>query len=233
MTACTRGCTHQNEHTTTCGCHDTCPNHDNHCRGCLPRNADIGHYCRRCALDLRDTIDTIPTLINTLHQLPDGRLAPPPANNSGDPTRRATKVDQHSPSPAHDAANEATMWLYSWAIAVADERSERGPFEYRRDGIPEPHPAAEARYLTSRLEHITAQSYTLTLNEEAVALVATMTRITGLDNADQRIPTRCPHCNQRTLVRPDGQDHVICRNRHCGNVWQSAHLGLLAREATA
>ena len=234
MTDCARGCLLYGLHTPNCGCTNDCQNHNNHCEGCLPREAEIGHYCQKCAFQLRDLIDTIPAHIARLAAMPGGHLAPPDRANNGDPTRRATKVDQMSPSPALDGADEAARWLYTWALAVADERAERGPFQYRiHDGIPVPNPVAEARYLTSRIAHITAQPYANDLNDEARQLTHTLTRITGNDRGDQRIPSPCPHCGRRTLMRPNGDDQVMCRNNECAAVWQSSELGILARETAA
>ncbi|GAB3884527.1 hypothetical protein [Terrabacter terrigena] len=232
MTGCRRGCTLLGLHQPDCGCTRECPDHDDHCRGCLPKPAVIGGFCQHCGIQLRDTIDALPPCITALHRMPGGRLAPPD-QPTGDPTRRATKVDQISPSPAHDAADDAARWLHSWATAVADELSERGPFEYRTDGVPVPDAWAEARYLNARLPHITTQSYANDIAEEAEQLLRTLTLITGTDDADQRIPTRCPSCNQRTLVRPNGEEYVTCRNRHCASVWQSDHFGILAKVVTA
>ena len=229
MTDCARGCLLYGLHTPDCGCTPECPQHDHHCEGCLPRPAEVGHYCQKCAFQLRDAIDALPALISSVRALPGGALAPPDRANNGDPTRRSTKVDQISPSPALDAADEAARWLHSWAIAVADERTERGPFEYRRDGIPVPNPGTEARYLTARLAHICASGYANDLNDEARQIRHRLIRAAGTDNADQRIPKRCPDCNQRSLIRPNGEDHVECRNQHCGTVWPSEQLGILAK----
>jgi hypothetical protein len=232
MTDCARGCLLYGQHTPDCTCTHDCPDHDGHCEGCLPRPADVGHYCQKCALKLRDDIDALPTLIHDTTRMPGGTLTPPDRATT-DPTRRSTKVDQTSPSPAHDTADEAARWLHSWAIAVADERAERGPFEYRRDGIPEPNPHTEARYLAARLAHVCAASYANDLTDEARQFVHRLTQATGQSQADQRIPTPCPHCGRRTLMRPNGEDHVICRNTRCSTAWQSNQLGILAREINA
>lgn len=226
MTDCARGCLLYGLHTPDDNDHETCD-------GCLPRPAEIGHYCQKDAFKLRDTITALPNLITLMHHMPGGRLAPPDRTNNGDPTRRATKVDQISPSPAHDTADEAARWLHDWATSLAKILGERGPFQYDRTGIPHPDPRTEARYLTSRLAQLCAHPAVNELTDEALALQHTLTRTTGTDEADQRIPTRCPNCNQRTLIRPNGEDYVQCRNKACGNAWSSEHLGLLAREATA
>ena len=227
MTDCARGCLLYGLHTPDCPDTETCD-------GCLPRAAEIGHYCQRCAFKLRDDINALPPLIHGMYAMPGGQPAPPDRPNNGDPTRRATKVDQISPSPAHDTADEAARWLHSWAIDLADLLAERGPFEYRHhDGIPVPNPQTEARYLTSRLAQLCAHPAINDLTDEARSLVHQLTRTTGSDSADQRIPTRCPNCNQRSLIRPNGEDYVQCRNRSCGHAWSTEHLGLLAREASA
>jgi hypothetical protein len=233
MTDCARGCLLYGLHTPDCTCHNDCPEHDHHCEGCLPREAEIGNYCQRCAFKLRDTIDALPPLISELYAMPGGQLAPPDRVNNGDPTRRATKVDQISPSPALDSADEAERWLHSWAVTIADTLSERGPFNYRVNGVPEPSAHRDARYLTSRLSTVCAHPVVNELTDEAMSLHHTLTRTTGTDEADQRIPTRCPNCNQRSLIRPNGEEYVVCRNSRCANVWQSEQLGLLAREVTA
>lgn len=233
MNDCARGCLLHAQHTPDCTCHHDCPDHDHHCEGCLPRPAEIGHYCQRCAFKLRDTITELPALIAGLYAMPGGQLAPPDRANNGDPTRRATKVDQISPSPAYDSANEAAWWLHSWATTLADALAERGPFEYHPNGVPQPNPRAEARYLTSRLANLCELDCVNDLTDEARAFQHTLTRVTGTDGADQRIPTRCPNCQQRSLIRPNGEDYVSCRNKRCGHAWSSDHLGILAREITA
>jgi len=226
MSDCERGCLLYGQHA---------PDGENHddCDGCLPRPAEIGHYCQRCAFKLRDDINAIPPLITGMYLMPGGQPAPPDRPNTGDPTRRATKVDQISPSPAHDIADEAARWLHSWALALADSIAERGPFEYDRAGIPVPNPNTEARYLTSRLAQLCAHPAINNLTDEARSLVHQLTRTTGSDQADQRIPTPCPNCERRTLIRPNGEDYIQCRNTKCGHAWSPDHLGLLARETAA
>ena len=226
MTDCARGCLLYGLHTPNCEDPDQCD-------GCLPRQAEIGHYCQKCAFNLRDTIASLPDLINIIQQMPGGALAQPDRPNTGDPTRRATKVDQMSPSPAHDTADEAARWLNSWAIDLADSLAERGPFDYDRRGIPVPNPHTEARYLTSRLDRLCAHPVVNEITDEARQYAHKLTRVAGLDRADQRIPTPCPNCGRRTLMRPNGEDHVACRNRECAHAWSSDQLGVLAREVAA
>lgn len=229
MSDCTRGCLLYGQHIPDCTCQHECPEHDGHCEGCLPKPAEVGAYCRKCAFRLRDLITALPDIIADVRRLGDGKLAPPDRTNNGDPSRRATKVDQMSPSPAHDTADEAARWLHSWAIAIADELAERGPFGYRRDGVPEPIPYREARYLTARLAHLCAAEYANDMHEEATQIKYRLEKASGGDSADQRIPRRCPACDQRTLVRPNGAEHVECRNQKCSVRWYSEGYGHLAK----
>jgi len=231
MTDCARGCLLYGLHTPDCGCTPDCPQHDHHCEGCLPREAEIGHYCQKCAFQLRDTIDALPALIHRMYAMPGGQLAPPDRANNGDPTRRATKVDQMSPSLAHDTADEAARWLHSWAIDLADSLADRGPFEYTRLGIPVPNPKVEARYLTARLAQLCAHPVVNEITDEARQYRHRLTRAAGADEADQRIPRRCPDCNQRSLIRPNGEEYVVCRSQACGTVWEPHQLGILAKIA--
>ena len=230
-TPCARGCLIHNQHTPGCTCSHECGDHKHHCNGCLPRPAEIGHYCQHCAFHLRDTIDKLPPLIETLWAMPGGQTATPDTTND-DHTRRATKVDQHSPSPAHDTADEGARWVHSWAIALANDLHETGPFKYRLDGTPSTNTRTETAYLTSRLAQLCARPYANDLGDEAKQLVGQLTRATGTDQADQRIPAPCPQCGRRTLMRPNGEEYVTCRNRACATVWQSDHLGWLAREVS-
>src|SRR6185437_873308 len=100
-------------------------------------------------------------------------------------------------------------------------------------GIPRPNPTVEARYLTSRLTQLCTHPAVNDITDEARSLVHNLTRTTGTDTADQRIPTACPNCQRRTLMRPNGEDYVQCRNIKCGHAWSTDHLGLLAREAAS
>lgn len=225
MNDCARGCLLHGQHIPDCLDTDTC-------NGCAPRPADIGGYCQKHHDQLAGTINGLPHLIADLLKLAGdtGRLAPPDAV-AGDTWRRATKVDQISPSPALEAADEAMWWIYNWALVVAKSRGERGPFAYRTDGVPEPHPGRETRYLTSRLDWVSREPYANDIFDEALQLKATLTRAASADEANQRISTVCPRCDMRTLTRLNGEDHVFCRNKACAAVWDDRYA--LADEATA
>lgn len=49
MTPCARSHTVPGEHAPPCTCTRECPEHDDHCNGCLPVQADRGLLCARCA----------------------------------------------------------------------------------------------------------------------------------------------------------------------------------------
>lgn len=210
MTDCARGCLLYGVHVPIEGR----PEHPEECEGCAPRAADVGRYCQRCAYALRDTLEALPGLIEALYAMPEGRPAPV-ERKGGDTSRRATKVDQTSPSPAHDTADEAAHWLNAWAFAVADELGELGPFAFRLDGIPALRSRAEVRYLSERLAHVCAAPYANDLTNEGRQLHYRLVVATGADEGDRRLPARCPLCGQRTLVRPNGTEDIRCRNRKC------------------
>ncbi len=54
MTACVRGCVVPRGHIAPCTCTHDCPDHDGHCRGCQPRDAEHGLLCSACSRRLRD-----------------------------------------------------------------------------------------------------------------------------------------------------------------------------------
>ncbi len=49
MTACVRNHTIPGQHAPGCTCTPECPDHEGHCAGCLPVQADRGLLCGRCA----------------------------------------------------------------------------------------------------------------------------------------------------------------------------------------
>lgn len=209
-TDCARGCLLYGLHVPLEGREE----HPEGCEGCAPKPAEVGRYCLRCAMSLRDTLAALPDLIGVLYAMPEGRPAPV-GRSSGDLTRRPTKVDQASPSPAYDAADEAARWCANWAFAVADERHELGAFCYRPDGIPTPVARSDVGYLLSRLSHLCAAPYVIDLTDEARRLRHRLVQATGADAGDRRLPVRCPACGQRSLVRPNGTEDIECRNRKC------------------
>jgi hypothetical protein len=219
-----------NQHIPSCTCTHECPEHSGHCEGCLPKPPDTGQFCRRCADKLRDALTELPDLAAAAAAMPGGRLAQPPT--AGDPTRRATKVDQHSPSPAWDTADETHWWTHSWATMLADELHDDGPFRFRLNGVPYPSADLAVRYLKSRFTELCGTYFADDLYGEALTLRNQLVRVTASDGADQRIPTPCPRCNHRTLIRPNGQENVICRNQDCAAVWYSNELDHLAKVVT-
>lgn len=231
---CARGCLMRGHHTPDCThtseCPDTC---SDHCNGCLPRQAETGNYCWRCTSKFRDALNEIAGLTGYLEALPEGRLATR-HNDESTADRRPTKVDQMSLSPAHDELDETQTWVYSWALNLADDLKQRGPFKYRRDGLPDTRRVdAHIKYL---LEHITealSAYWHADLYDEALKLRKRLQLVTGMDQLVHRLNEPCPTCDRRSLTREDGADKVICQNRDCLRVWTEAEYARLAHVAAS
>lgn len=232
MNDCTRGCTLHGQHNTTCTCTPECGQHDNHCAGCTPRRADVGHYCQKCADTLRGALTQIPTLTLYAATLPEGRLMSQKV--AGDTMRRATKVDQMSPSPAWDTADEMVWWAHTWALTIADSLNEAGPFKYRTTGVPRPMLSPSINFILARFTQVLSnEDYCDDLYTETLHLRKNLTRLTGRDAAQDRIKEPCPSCDRRTLIRENGSDKVECRNVDCARVWFEDEYARLAHEAAS
>lgn len=231
---CARGCLMAGHHTPDCThtneCPDTCTDH---CEGCLPREAETGNYCWRCTNKFRDALNELCGLTQYLKALPEGKLA---ARNGDRSTsdRRATKVDQMSPSPAYDELDEVEAWVFSWALNLADDLHQVGPFRYRKDGIPDTTKVdVHTNYLTSHITEVLSADWHEDIYGEALKLRRRLELVTGQDQLVHRINEPCPTCDRRTLTREDGADKVICRNHDCNRVWTEAEYARLAHVAAS
>ena len=215
VNACARGCTTR-DHATSCLCTSECPEHPSHCKGCLPRAAIVGHYCQRCADKFRDNLYELPQLVALVAQSPGGKLTQ--HQGTGDTSRRPTKVDQQSPSPAWDTADEVIQWAASWAWVIAG-RPGYDPSRYNTAGIPVRELTRSISHITNRLTQALSDDYHAELYDEAATLHKRLTHATGSDELTHRLKKPCPSCDQRTLVREDGAGQIECRNRDCARVW--------------
>lgn len=230
---CARGCVLFEQHLPGCTCTAQCPDHDNHCTGCLPWEPEVGHYCQRCADDFLDNLDQLVDLITLTATMPGGRLMRA-SSESSTSSRRATRVDQLSLSPATDEADEAMWWLYRRALNVADQMRHTGPFRYRNDGIPSPAEVTRhAAYLRAHVHTALGADFHAQLHREASSWRRRLKRRTGSDDLTHRLKERCPDCAQKTLIRNDGDGQVECQNRDCARVWREDEYGWLARVAVS
>lgn len=229
---CVFGCTHRNRHATACPCGtDHNDDHTGHCNGCLPRAATIGHWCGHHWDKTLDALIDIPRHTLQIAAVTDGHLNKPTA--AGDATRRSTKVDQASPSPAWDTADEIVLWAHAWAEATADLLQHAGPFTYNTSGLRTRNLTATMDYLRVQLEAIAASDFAHDFAAEAIGHAKRLELMAGADHLVHRLKARCPSCNQLTLVRADGADRVDCRNRDCARVWSEAEYANLAHVAAS
>jgi hypothetical protein len=217
MSDCVRGCTTRGEHVTDCLCTNDCPPHTNHCEGCFPREADVGHYCQRCADRFRDALDAIPELVTQIAQRP--KIISKPTSVKGP---SATTVNQPSPSPAWDLADEVINWASDWAWIIAG-RPTFDPIHYNNAGLPmrnlTPAITCIRIRLTQALSDDDPQLY-----DEATAYHRRLVNAAGADMV-RRIKTPCPRCAQRTIVIVIRGGQAECRNTYCLEMWTPLEWG--------
>jgi len=227
MSDCARGCVTL-DHITTCLCTNQCPDRAHaHCSGCLPRQAVVGHYCQRCADKFRDALRTIPELVL---YVANGRTIR--KQTAGDTSRRITKVDQQSPSPAWDTSDEVILWAASWAWVVAG-RPGYDPVRYSNAGLPIRELTSSISHLTNRLTQALSDDYHAELYDETITLHRRLIYTTGRDELTHRLKEPCPSCDHRTLIREDGADWVECRNKDCRRRWREDEYATLAHVAAS
>lgn len=231
-TPCEFGCTRLNEHHTGCTCTAECADHPGHCKGCLPRDADIGSWCRRDYDHTKAHLWRLPELVADLASAEDGRIAARSADGS-DSSRRATKVDQASPSPAFDLADEASRWALHWAEAHADTLGHVGPFVYDQAGIPSTASTRLIAYLAANLPTIAEADYSHDFATELRGLIRTCELAAGQDRLVHRMKSdRCPRCDRKSLTREDGADSIVCHNPDCRGVWREDEYPTLIHWST-
>lgn len=226
MTDCARGCLLHNQHIPGCPHTNECPTDcPTHCDGCAPRPAETGNYCWRCTNKFRDALNALPELTAATAGMPGGKLFTASTNTD----RKGTRVNQPSPSPACDEADEVCDWAYTVATDIADHLGHQGPFTYRTNGIPHKGFITQhVTYLTNNIDVVLAVEWAEDIYDNAIGYARRLQLRTGKDQLVHRIKDRCPTCNQRTLTREDGAAKVVCRNRDCNRVWTEDEYARLA-----
>lgn len=229
MPDCIRNCRLLGQHQTSCNCTHECAEHDDHCKGCLPKQAITGQLCQRCVDRTVEALTAIPDLLAIVEASPDGRMDTPRVDT--DTSRRSVSVHR-TPSPAYDTAEEVAQWALKTAMYCADECQHRGPFTYRPDGVPALTTIRNLHYIRNNLPWFAAE-YAQEIYDESVQFHRGLLYLTGTALLVHRIKEPCPSCGLKSLIREDGSNQVTCRNRNCGRIWREGEYDWLAHVATA
>lgn len=219
-------------HTPGCPCAtDHNDQHPDHCKGCGPALATReSGYCAWHEKRITTALTAIPDLTAHIEASPDGRVARRSVNSAAD--RKPTKVDQASPSPAWDAADDAITWAWTWAETATPTRGN-GPFTWNRAGLPTRDLTRTCGYLHTHLNRISREPYAADFATEALNLHRQLELYAGTDRLTHRIKARCPSCDMKTLTRDDGADQIECRNPDCRRIWREDEYATFAHVAAS
>lgn len=160
MTDCARGCSILGQHNPTCGCTNECPEHKPHCKGCLPKPAEVAAYCQRCAYRFREALEEIPELVY--------RVADEGLTKGERQDRKATTTSVPTPSPHWDTADEVILWAAGWAYALSRETGDPDPIPCNISGIPTAVVHDSIRYMADRVTQALSAGFADDLFSEAV-----------------------------------------------------------------
>ena len=214
---CARGCVRNGHHNPPCTCTPTCPNHQGHCFGCAPYEADTGRLCRACANRVRDALHTIPDLLQQLGQR-GGRI-----DNHTHTIHLKPVFGYRTPSPAFDLADDTTRLILAWVDTTCDMTEQVGPRRYDLTGIPDPHTPIRdlCTWLAEHLEWAATEQPAY-IHDELTQARRTLEHALSLDRYIERIPEPCPACGTGQLTRQDGTESIHCDNPTCNRVWRRA-----------
>lgn len=218
--ACIYGCVLDGVHEGDCPCHDTCPDHEGHCRGCAPRPSHGASYlCGSCFYRrLRRPLRRITPLYDWLVS----RKAPLKAT-SYDGDRVSSSSDRPLPYDVDivELLGTFDMLLNGWATRVA------------REAPPGPRPPvgapAAAIWLDEHAAWLSEQRWVPKLIEHMAELNARAGRRAPWQPTRHRLPMPCLRCEQQTLVLFGGEDWVTCTADDCDNVIGWARYERLSR----
>lgn len=221
---CVMGCVLRNQHLPGCLVE--------RCGGCLPRPPRVGDTCLRCYGDGLDALRAMPDLAVQVASRRDGRL-----NLRVSPTAGGIHAVGYTPasmSPAWDSAEEVIAWAHAWADILATHMRGADPSRYAPTGIPVRVLSRSVGFLVAHYDRVVAAPFARDLLTEAGDLTTRLQRQSGRGELTHRLKgSRCPTCQQQTLVRHDGASKVECCNPDCRRVWTEGEYAHLARTATS
>ncbi len=229
MSECLTGCTSLDKHLTDCDLED--------CRGCMPRQVEMGELCGRCWSNLQRDVRTAPSIVDWIRE----HVAP-----SSQWGERVNSKEIDAPAPLTVTAVDDADWLHaqlaSWALLVMEELGLNpiAPRRQRRsrDGtvvglMPDSDATTSvARFLDTHLEWCARQVWAGDMVNEVGREVRTLLarypqaeRSRHLDNA------RCPACERTSMVYTPpawlGSDVLVqCEHYSCGCIVPEDHWGL-------
>lgn len=208
--ACIYACTTRGTHQPACPCHQTCPDHDNHCTGCAPRPAHDGSWlCGSCFhRKLRSPLRRVPALFDWL----TAQKAGIKAQAYNDDRVTATK---EAPLPFHpgivDHLSLMSLLLNAWAHRAATTAP------------PAPGPkvwdaAGSAAWLDAHADWVAEQRWVPELIAHMAELERRARALAPWQAPRHHLPLPCRRCDQQTLVLFGGDDWVTCTNPECDEI---------------
>lgn len=216
--ACVAGCRQLGAHLPACPCHDECPEHPDHCKGCAPRPAHGDSllcgacFHRRLRSPIRQAPVVAAWLTTRLGGLRSASLEPGVSGSHEAPV--PINVD------VHDHLRVMRDVMAGWAGTVAKTASE-GPegWEIR----------ATSAYLDGRASWVSCQRWVPDLMSSVSGLLNVARGLAPWEAQQIRLEASCDRCGSRSLVQFGGEDWVTCVNRECDNVIGVGRYQNLAR----
>lgn len=227
--SCASGCKTMGQHADGCS---------GDCKGCLPRDAEVGTLCAWCRQRLALDIAAAPDLVAHLRVIgePAAAAAPPSDGRSyRDPSEGGVLP------AAWIAADEVHAALASWVLVILEEHPNgaamKGPDEVgawhtrygttvgvMRDGEPT---ARMAAWLSPWLDWCAGQEWGAEMRREMSELIATTSaRWPTASMVERRrgVAMPCPRCDRMSLTYAPPSVYrqpfqVSCGNPDCARVW--------------
>lgn len=229
MTACVTGCTSLGRHMSHCD--------DEDCRGCMPRETELGNVCGRCWSNLQRDVRTAPSIVDWIREHVE------PSSQWGE---RVNSKEIDAPAPlginAVDDADELHAQLASWALFVMEQLGLNPPAPRRQrrghDGtvvglLPDSDATTSiARFLATHLEWCVGQDWAGAMVQEVGSTVRTLlARYPHAERARHLPDARCPVCERSSMVyHPPawvGSDVLVqCDHNDCGCIIPEDRYGL-------